>query len=113
MGIFFRNFPAKKESGGDSKGAPAKPEPNKTGRVSEHELKKFVNPELTRNFNYYDRQKIQDVLSGHMDVDSGRLRDYKNIDPKELKSAADTLKKHHGWSDEKVRKFTEAMERQM
>ena len=109
MGIFFRSFPAKKETGG----APAKPGTSKTGRVSEHELKKFVNPEFVRNFNYYDRKKIQDVLSGHMDTDSGRLRDYKNIDPKELKSAADTLKKNHGWSDEKVKKFTEAMERQM
>lgn len=113
MGIFFRSFPSKKEVSGTPKGAPAKSESSKTGRVSEHELKKFVRPELMQNFNYYDRKKIQDVLSGHMDVDSGRLHDYKNIDPKELKSAADTLKKHHGWSDEKVRKFTEAMERRM
>jgi len=113
MGIFFKSFPSKKETPAAKKDAPAKPEPNKTGRVSEYELKTFVNRELAQNFNYYDRRKIQDVLSGHLDVDSRRFRDYKNIDPKELKSAADTLKKHHGWSDEKVRKFTEALERRM
>ena len=116
MGIFFRSFPSKKEpkdASGPKQAAPAKPETQNTGRVSEYELKNYVNRELSQKFDYYDRKKIQDVLSGHMDTDSHRISDYKNVDPQELKAAAETLKKNHGWSDEKVKKFTEAMGRQM
>ena len=111
MGIFFKSFPAKKSAPEPSS---ARPEPKKTGSVSEYELKNRVNRDLSHDFNWYDRRAIGDVLSGHLDQDKGQIiHDYKKVTPDELKSAADTLKKNHGWSNDKVKKFTDAMEKQM
>lgn len=111
MGIFFRSFPAKKPAETSAKGAP---KPKKTGSVSEYELKTYVNRDLAHDFNWYDRRTISDVLSGHLDQDKGQMiHDYKKVTPDELKTAAATLKKNHGWSDDKVRKFTNALEKRM
>lgn len=104
MGIFFRSFPSKKEVSGTPKSAPAKPEPKKTGDVSDYELKKRtspisereferkIRPELIRKLGRYDEQKIENILSGHMDKDRGER--FKNLTPKEAEEALKYINEH-------------------